>query len=124
MSGQNKKPWNKENEVATSGDRGSRKKRERIIRKKIVSLAVLCGSLKTPKVKTHAVEDKKKPMRRLGHREQRATQEEAKCAQLQHSRKMCAKCEIITCRKCDTLHADSLFVAHSLLDHYDHRGCT
>ncbi|XP_077344449.1 uncharacterized protein C17orf50 homolog [Lithobates pipiens] len=122
MSGQNKKPVNGDKAVNTCVDRSARKKRERIIRKKISSLAVLCGSLKTHKGKTHAPEDKKKPLCRTGHKEHKMNREESYCGQLERSRNMCAQCEIITCKKCDTLHADSLFVAHSLLDHYDHRG--
>ncbi|KAM5165108.1 uncharacterized protein C17orf50 homolog [Mantella aurantiaca] len=121
MGGQSKKSLNSDKVVNASGDRSARKKRERIIRKKISSLAVLCGSLKTHKGKTQ--EDKKKPLYRAGQKELKMNHEESFCGQLERSRKMCAKCEIITCRKCDTLHADSLFVAHSLLDHYDYRGC-
>lgn len=35
---------------------------------------------------------------------------------------MCPKCEILVCRKCETLHSESSFIAHSLLDHYDRGG--
>uniref|UniRef100_A0A6I8SH76 DUF4637 domain-containing protein n=1 Tax=Xenopus tropicalis TaxID=8364 RepID=A0A6I8SH76_XENTR len=62
-------------------------------------------------------EEKRKPVRWAAVKEQKVM--DLHCGRMQRPKRMCPKCEIITCRKCDTLHADTLFVAHSLLDHYD-----
>ncbi|OCT81079.1 hypothetical protein XELAEV_18027892mg [Xenopus laevis] len=100
-------------------DRSARKKRERPLKKKIHSLTLLCGSWKTHKTRPQTHEEKRKPVRWTGIKEQKVMQLDLHCGQMQRPKRMCPKCEIITCRKCDTLHVDTLFVAHSLLDHYD-----
>ncbi|CAH2246599.1 Hypothetical predicted protein [Pelobates cultripes] len=114
-----KKSLEKDKEAAFTGEKGTRNKKQRIIRKKISSLALLCGSLKTQNLKKQIPEEKTKPPRRIGPKEPKTTHEESCCGRMEHPRTMCPKCEIVSCRKCDTLHAHSLFVAHSLLDHYD-----
>ncbi|KAM8952368.1 uncharacterized protein C17orf50 homolog [Pelodytes ibericus] len=119
MSWQNKRSSDRDKEAPSGGDRSVRKKKERILRKKICSLALLCGSIKTHNLKKQTPEEKRKPLRRVGPRETKVIQAESCCGRMERPRKMCPKCEIVSCRKCDTLHADSLFVAHSLLDHYD-----
>ncbi|XP_056419512.1 uncharacterized protein C17orf50 homolog [Hyla sarda] len=120
MSNKNKKNLERDKEV-TSLDRSARKKQEWLLRKKVSSIAAICGSLKKHKVRKRLPdENKKKPMRRAGPKEPKVSKEETCCHQPGHSKTMCPKCEIVTCRKCDTLHANSLFVAHSLLDHYDY----
>ncbi|KAM3930967.1 uncharacterized protein C17orf50 homolog [Leptodactylus fuscus] len=121
MNNQNKKHLEKDKDLNISLDRNARKKQEWILRKKVSSIAAICGSLKKNKVRKCAPEDnKKKPMRRVGPKEPKVFHEESCCCQPGRSKTMCPKCEIVICRKCDTLHADSLFVAHSLLDHYDY----
>ncbi|KAE8604696.1 hypothetical protein XENTR_v10014795 [Xenopus tropicalis] len=98
-------------------DRSARKKRDRLLRKKIPSLTLLCGSWKAHKTRPQPHEEKRKPVRWAAVKEQKVM--DLHCGRMQRPKRMCPKCEIITCRKCDTLHADTLFVAHSLLDHYD-----
>ncbi|XP_053316163.1 uncharacterized protein C17orf50 homolog [Spea bombifrons] len=119
MSLQNKKPSEKDKEMTSTPDSSVRKKRDRLIRKKIYSFALLCGSIKTQKVKKRVPEEKRKPQRRVGQKDPKVTHQESCCGRMERPRRMCPKCEIVSCRKCDTLHADTLFVAHSLLDHYD-----
>ncbi|XP_075426270.1 uncharacterized protein C17orf50 homolog isoform X1 [Ascaphus truei] len=117
MSWQNK--WSdRDTKEGSAGDKSIRNKRVQQL-KKITSLALLCGSLKKHKARTQLPEEKRKPLRRIGHKEPKLRREDSCCARPGLARRMCPKCEIVTCRKCDTLHADALFVAHSLLDHYD-----
>ncbi|KAM4043252.1 uncharacterized protein C17orf50 homolog [Anomaloglossus baeobatrachus] len=121
MSNHNKKNLEKDKEVNTSLDRNARKKQEWLLRKKVSSITAIYGTLKKHRVKKRVPEDnKKKPMRRARPKEPKVCHEEPCCRQPGRSKTMCPKCEIVICRKCDTLHANSLFVAHSLLDHYDY----
>ncbi|KAM4694386.1 uncharacterized protein C17orf50 homolog [Discoglossus pictus] len=120
MSWENKRQLDRDTKEGTSpGDRNVRKKKERLLRKKISSLTLLCGPLKKHKLRTPDLEEKRKPQRRIGNKDCKAPKEELCCRRQDRHFTMCPKCEIVICRKCDTLHADSLFVAHSLLDHYD-----
>ncbi|XP_078524245.1 uncharacterized protein C17orf50 homolog [Lissotriton helveticus] len=100
--------------------RASKKKREHL-KKRLTSLSLFCSPLrgKSPQAGSQVCEDKKKVPTKDFVKEVKPAREEVCSLRQPHSRKMCPKCEIVICRKCDTLHANSSFVAHSLLDHYD-----
>ncbi|XP_069071551.1 uncharacterized protein C17orf50 homolog [Pleurodeles waltl] len=103
--------------------RAFKKKREHL-KKRLSSLNLFCAPLrgKSPRAGSQVCEDKKKVSPKDFEKEVKPAREEMCSLRQPRSRKMCPKCEIVICRKCDTLHANSSFVAHSLLDHYDRGG--
>lgn len=88
-----------------------------------VKLATLLSSdCSSPQGRNQIFEDKRRCLHRKGSKKPKPAREEICSLRQPHSGKMCPKCEILVCRKCETLHSESSFIAHSLLDHYDRGG--
>uniref|UniRef100_A0A8C2SZ50 DUF4637 domain-containing protein n=1 Tax=Coturnix japonica TaxID=93934 RepID=A0A8C2SZ50_COTJA len=83
----------------------------------------LSSDCSSPQGRSQSFEDKKRCLHRKGSKKLKPAREEICSLRQPHSGKMCPKCEILVCRKCETLHSESSFIAHSLLDHYDRGGC-
>lgn len=111
-------------EESTGDGKHNRKKRERIFKKRFSGLSLFSGSPrnKPPQGRSQSFEDKKRCLHRKGSKKLKPAREEICSLRQPHSGKMCPKCEILVCRKCETLHSESSFIAHSLLDHYDRGG--
>ncbi|CAM5138848.1 unnamed protein product [Eretmochelys imbricata] len=119
MSWQKAKRESKDDSI---GDmKHGRKKRERLFKKRFSALNFFSGPSKSklPQGRNRVFEDKKRCLHRKGSKKMKPPREEMCSLRQPHSGKMCPKCEIIICRKCETLHSESSFIAHSLLDHYD-----
>lgn len=84
-----------------------------------VKLVTFLSDCSSPQGRIHLFEDKKRCLHRKGSKKLKPAREEICSLRKPHSGKMCPKCEILVCRKCETLHSESSFIAHSLLDHYD-----
>ncbi|XP_068880243.1 uncharacterized protein C17orf50 homolog isoform X1 [Aphelocoma coerulescens] len=88
-------------------------------RAELVTSLCDCSS---PQGRSQLSEDKRRCLHRKGSKRLKPAREEMCSLRQPHSGKMCPKCEILLCRKCGTLHSQSGFIAHSLLDHYDTGG--
>ncbi|KAF4796389.1 hypothetical protein TURU_084570 [Turdus rufiventris] len=111
-------------EDSTGDGKHSRKKRERLFKKRFSRLILFSGSPKNkfPQGRSQLAEEPRRCLPRKGWRQQAAREEPCSLRQLgalQLSGKMCPGCEIRLCRPCGTLHSQRGFIAHSLLDHYD-----
>ncbi|XP_061234882.1 uncharacterized protein C17orf50 homolog [Neopsephotus bourkii] len=120
-----KMSWHKEKKELTEENTGdgkhSRRKRERLFKKRFSGLSLFSGSPKNklPQGRSQLHEDKRRCLHRKGSKKLKAAREEICSLRQPHSGKMCPKCEILVCPKCETLHSERSFIAHSLLDHYD-----
>uniref|UniRef100_K7F2N4 DUF4637 domain-containing protein n=1 Tax=Pelodiscus sinensis TaxID=13735 RepID=K7F2N4_PELSI len=111
-------------EVNVGDMKYGRKKREHIFKKRFSALNFFSGPSKSklPQGRNQVFEDKKRCLHRKGSKKMKPPKEEMCSLKQPHLGKMCPKCEIIICWKCETLHSESSFIAHSLLDHYDRGG--
>ncbi|XP_048170361.1 uncharacterized protein C17orf50 homolog [Corvus hawaiiensis] len=111
-------------EESTGDGKHGRKKRDRLFKKRFSRLSLFSESPKTkfPQGRSQLSEDKRRCLHRKGSKRLKPAREEMCSLRQPHSGKMCPKCEILLCRKCGTLHSQSGFIAHSLLDHYDTGG--
>ncbi|KAJ7424089.1 hypothetical protein WISP_30289 [Willisornis vidua] len=90
----------------------------------LIPETIFPAALASAQGRSQLSEDKRRCLHKKGSKKLKPAREEICSLRQPHSGKMCPKCEILTCRKCETLHSESSFIAHSLLDHYDRGGAT
>ncbi|XP_053166312.1 uncharacterized protein LOC128351139 isoform X2 [Hemicordylus capensis] len=98
-----------------------RKKNGCFLKKRLSTLNFFSGPSKKviPQEKNLLFEDQQRGLQRKESKKLKMPREETCSLRKPHSGKMCPKCEISICSMCNTLHTESSFIAHSLLDHYD-----
>ncbi|KAJ6669302.1 hypothetical protein lerEdw1_008111 [Lerista edwardsae] len=108
-------------ETSVGDTKPCRKKNGCLFKKKLSALNFFPGNTRNvmPQDRNSLFDEKKRGLQRKESKKLKAPKEEICSLGKPHSGKMCPKCEILLCRACNTLHTESSFIAHSLLDHYD-----